>query len=682
STRMKGGAGLPGKSADMKNIEVMFEDYGIRLPLLKALIDRLLQDGMEELLQELTTSRRVNEKEKHGSNIITDYTRTVKYEISKEPLTEMDTIEVAVDSDLDRQLPEPNSDALNETAEGPTFWNLTPLNGLNGVQDVGRIESTSKGIEGTLTVDEDFSETPSPKLPLSNSTFNNTTSEERVSEVPGAILETVLLNEEDSLKKKKSRERKGKGQKGRHKRQRQRLTSTEEEEEAVEEELYDGDEYSYEYEDSTDDPLLSMEKQGEFEVTTESTLHGMSKESGLTTLGPYPSQSPGDSEKQGEFITPILPSTTEETENDSTDDPLLSMEKQGEFEVTTESTLHGMSKESGLTTLGPYPSQSPGDSEKQGEFITPILPSTTEETEKAGPSHVRVRVRKSAPWPDYMAYMPGTAGGRNRYHDRQKSQSGARGPKKSHRQKQENRDPQPDPESYTETEVDYETERDWETPTEMEGEREEPIAAEEETPWERHREMEMVEKKGKEMEGEIYHDAEREEEEERSGDSEWDTEEDSEFERERERERMEMERERMELEKEREAELELQREKLEREHMEKERDLQMERESELERTEMEGGRDLDREREEWERRRQEMERESGRQGEYEEEGGVRPYPGSEYDYLKGAPGENGLPGTEGELGEKGHKGEPGIGHRGPVGQAGPPGTKVDSHTIT
>ena len=69
-------------------------------------------------------------------------------------------------------------DALNETAEGPTFWSLTLLNGLNGVQDVGRIESTSKGIEGTLTVDEDFSEAPSPKLALSNSTFNNTTSEE------------------------------------------------------------------------------------------------------------------------------------------------------------------------------------------------------------------------------------------------------------------------------------------------------------------------------------------------------------------------------------------------------------------------------------------------------------------------------------------------------------------------
>ncbi|XP_055768380.1 uncharacterized protein LOC129844032 [Salvelinus fontinalis] len=379
---MKGDAGLPGKAADMKNIEVMFEDYGIRLPLLKALIDRLLQGGMEELLQELTTSRRINEKENHGSNIITDYTRTVKYEISKEPLTEMDTIEEEVDSDLDRQLPEPNSDALNETAEGPTFWSLTPLNGLNGVQDVGRIESTSKGIEGTLTVDEDFSEAPSPKLTLSNSTFNSTMSEERVSEVPGAIVETVLLSEEDSLKKKKSRERKGKGQKGRHKRQRQRLTSTEEEEEAEEEELYDGEEYSYEYEDSTDDPLLSMEKQGEFKITTESTLHGMSKESGLTTLDSYPSQSPGGSQKQGEFITPILPSTTEQTEKDSTDDPLLSMEKQGEFEITTESTLHGMSKESGLTTLGPYPSQSPGGSEKQGEFITPILPSTTEQTEK------------------------------------------------------------------------------------------------------------------------------------------------------------------------------------------------------------------------------------------------------------------------------------------------------------
>ncbi|XP_045081348.1 collagen alpha-1(VII) chain-like [Coregonus clupeaformis] len=483
----KGDAGLPGKAAEMKNIEVMFEDYGIRLPLLKALIDRLLQDGMEELLQELTTSRRAKEKEeKHGSNIITDYTSSVKDEVSKEPLTEMDTIEEA-DSDLDRQLPEPNSDALNETAEGPTFWGVTTPNALNGDQDVGRIESTSKGIERTLTVDEDFSEAPTPKLTLSNSTFNHTTSEERVSEVSGAIVEIVLLSGEDSLKKKKSRERKGKGQKGRHKRQRQRLTSTEEAEEAEEEEFNDGEEYSYEYEDSTDDPLLSVEQE--------------------------------------------------------------------EFEITTESTLHGMSKESGLTTLGPYPSQSPGDREKQGEFTTPILPSTTEETEKGSPSHVRVRVKKSASWPDYMAYMPGTAGGRNRYHDGQKSQSGARGSKKLNRQKQENRDPQPDPESYTEREVDYETERDWETPTEMEGERE-----------------------GKDGE-------------------------------------------------------------------------------------------------EWERRRQVMERERGRQEEYEEEGGGRPYPGPEYDYLKGAPGENGLQGPKGELGEKGHKGEPGIGHRGPVGQAGPPGTK-------
>lgn len=46
-----------------------------QLPLLKALIDRLLQDGIEELLHVLSNSKKTKENtERHNSNVITDYT--------------------------------------------------------------------------------------------------------------------------------------------------------------------------------------------------------------------------------------------------------------------------------------------------------------------------------------------------------------------------------------------------------------------------------------------------------------------------------------------------------------------------------------------------------------------------------------------------------------------------------
>lgn len=48
-----------------------------QLPLLKALIDRLLQDGMEELLHDFSTNRRSKDDRKDpNSNIITEYTVT------------------------------------------------------------------------------------------------------------------------------------------------------------------------------------------------------------------------------------------------------------------------------------------------------------------------------------------------------------------------------------------------------------------------------------------------------------------------------------------------------------------------------------------------------------------------------------------------------------------------------
>ncbi|XP_034146016.1 collagen alpha-1(VII) chain isoform X2 [Esox lucius] len=586
---VKGDAGLPGKIKEMKDIEVMFEDYGIRLPLLKALIERLLQDGMEELLQDLTSPRRAKEKEQRpGSNIISEYASSVKYKISEEPLTSLDSIKEEADSELDRQLPEPNSDSMNETEEGPTFWDITTL---NGDADLVRMESTSVVIHNIRTVDKDSSETPLSKFTLSNSTFNHSISEERISVVPGTVGGTALLSEEDSLKKNS----------GERKKNKERKTNTEQEEE--EEELYIGEEYSYEYEDSTD-VSLSVEAQGEFEMTTDSTFHQIRKESGLTTLAPYPSPSPENNEK-----------------------PQIS-------------------------------------------FTTPQL---SRPTEKESPSHVLVRVRKSAPWPDYMSYMPGTAGGRNRFKMGQKSQSGARG-HKLNRRKQKDRNLQPVTDFHTEIERrkerenNYERGKDWQTQKERDKDQE---LAEQEAQRERLRNMDVAEKEVKEAEGEMYHDAESEKEE-GSGDSEWDTEDDSEYERETEMERMKMERER-------EAELELDRENMERERQLERGEVENEgdEDRERERTETEGDRDLDREREEWERQRYEMEREMGRQGEYEEEreGEGRQYPGPEYDKLKGATGENGLPGPKGELGEKGQKGEPGIGHRGPVGQAGPPGTK-------
>lgn len=45
-----------------------------QLSLLKALIDRLLQDGMEELLNEISTKKRAKEQRINPDSIITEYT--------------------------------------------------------------------------------------------------------------------------------------------------------------------------------------------------------------------------------------------------------------------------------------------------------------------------------------------------------------------------------------------------------------------------------------------------------------------------------------------------------------------------------------------------------------------------------------------------------------------------------
>ncbi|XP_068163308.1 collagen alpha-1(VII) chain [Antennarius striatus] len=250
----KGEAGASGKAVEMKEIELMFEAYGIKLSLLKALMDRLLQEGMEDVLHLLSPERTKEKAETPTSNVITEHTSSVDFNFSSQPLSELETNE---DLDLDDLLPEPALvDSLNETTEDSTLWNVTAL---NGQEDLNRVETRSNGSTGTEVVDENGDSVASLRinLTITNSSFNYTTSQETVSGLPHAVVETVLLSQEDSLKKnsgkkKKNRERvKGKGNKGRHKRQRQRLTSADslQEEEEEEDAFYSGEKYSYDYQE-------------------------------------------------------------------------------------------------------------------------------------------------------------------------------------------------------------------------------------------------------------------------------------------------------------------------------------------------------------------------------------------------------------------------------------------------
>ncbi|XP_041820381.1 collagen alpha-1(VII) chain [Chelmon rostratus] len=468
----KGDAGAPGKSFDMKDIEMMFQDYGIRLPLLKALIDRLLQEGIEELLHVLGNSKKTKDNaETHTSNVITEYTSSVKFDLTGQQL---DTIE---DPGLDVQLPEPLSvDPLNETAEGPALWAVTTL---NGQQQLDRIDTELKGPRGKEGAEGGSDGAASLKINLTvvNSTFNYTTTQETVSGFPETVVETVVLTQEDSLKnssgqKKKNRERgKGKGNKGRHKRQRQRLTSEEDrQEEEDEEEFYNGEEYSYEYEEERypDDPAVSQERRGnrQLEVQIDEFPHRLdNKEEQLPTHG------------------------------------------HAQVVVTTTEPL----------------SQATGDTEED-EASLPTPPISTEEPGQVPRS--QIRVKKSAPWPRSMVFMPGAPGGRDRFKEAQKHlSSGAQGYSSWNRKKQEN----PDLQAYSrrqrqelkESQQYSDTEREVYTETQGGGEEQTRADEEEEEQWE------MGQEKGVETDGytETGPDPANGEEE-RSGDYDWETEED------------------------------------------------------------------------------------------------------------------------------------------------------------
>ncbi|XP_049330945.1 collagen alpha-1(VII) chain isoform X2 [Astyanax mexicanus] len=579
----KGDAGVPGRAIEIKDIEALFESYGIKLSLLKALIDRLLQDGMEELLHEMATKKRTKgQRTDPSSNIITEYTSSAKYQLSSDPQTDeaLITEEEEEEDELNEELllPEPDLDSLNGTdGMSPALWNTSSSDGKT---DMSGMEVEEKGGE--------------------EATINQTnTSSDRTGSTKTAVsMETVLHSQEDTGKKssgekKKSRERgKGKGNKGRHKRQRKRVEDQASREEEIEEDIYDDELYNYE------DEIVS-------ESTTESNL-------------------PSQSTLQQNTVT--APSYTQETEESYTTAPPLSTPGVTEqYKETTSS--------SNLNTTQPAEEGVTSSSDAQ-----PVIR----------------KVKRSAPDPKYVVYLPGAPGGQNRYEQRQKSRSGAKKKKKLNKKKQENKDPEPGPEIYSEREREREEEGSM-----LETNIDKGIESLEERPAEGEREETEWETPEEEERG-IGSESVRE-----SGSGDGDDERSSEYEEnerdweeERERDRIEMERERVELEREREEELE--REAL------AARERERAREKEREDTE-------ERERIDWERmERERMERERVGEGDREED--MRTHI-SQYEFLKGPPGDNGIPGTKGEIGEKGQKGEPGIGHRGPVGQAGPPGQK-------
>ncbi|KAF0029734.1 hypothetical protein F2P81_018839 [Scophthalmus maximus] len=298
----KGDGGAPGKSIEMKDIEIMFEAYGIRLPLLKALIDRLLQEGIEELLHVLVTAKNTKEnKETHTSNVITEYTSSVQFDLTSQPLLELDTTE---DPDTDEQLPESFSvEPLNETAEVPS---LRTISALNEEQELDRIETKSKGSTGMKMIDGDSDKVSSLKMNLTkvNSTFNYTTAQETVSGLTETVVEKVVLTQEDSLKKNS----------GKKKKNRERGKTSEEQGDEEEDEFYNGEEYGDEYEVE----LLPTHIPAQLETSSDpSRLHltrfserETDEQAARTTTDP-PYQPTGEVEK-GEVSLPTPPITTEE----------------------------------------------------------------------------------------------------------------------------------------------------------------------------------------------------------------------------------------------------------------------------------------------------------------------------------------------------------------------------------
>ncbi|XP_043569153.1 uncharacterized protein col7a1l [Chiloscyllium plagiosum] len=95
---MAGDPGPQGKGIDIKDLEKLFDIYGIKLSLLKKLIDRLLQSGLDEILQQVSSSKKDKTTKK-----IQDFKQvqgsSLRYEISSRSLSEIEGMVEEPDSD-------------------------------------------------------------------------------------------------------------------------------------------------------------------------------------------------------------------------------------------------------------------------------------------------------------------------------------------------------------------------------------------------------------------------------------------------------------------------------------------------------------------------------------------------------------------------------------------------------
>ncbi|XP_074863787.1 uncharacterized protein LOC142020062 [Carettochelys insculpta] len=103
----KGDPGPPGKGVEIKDLERLFDAYGIKLALLKELTDLLLREGFEALCPQPASSREGKPaRKKEGSTQATDYAASLKYDFSSNPLTRIEVTE-DVGIDVGHQLTVP-----------------------------------------------------------------------------------------------------------------------------------------------------------------------------------------------------------------------------------------------------------------------------------------------------------------------------------------------------------------------------------------------------------------------------------------------------------------------------------------------------------------------------------------------------------------------------------------------
>ncbi|XP_048875119.1 collagen alpha-1(VII) chain isoform X1 [Brienomyrus brachyistius] len=285
----KGDAGPPGRVIEMKDIEALFEAYGIRLPLLKALIERLLQGGLEELLREMNLSKNLKEDGGHDSNLITQNTTSVKSEVSSKPQTTTEAIGRPSKGE-DHLLMTHNAERLEETGEGPTPGGIA----ARKESESGRnhTHTDTENIVGGATEEDNYIMTLPPKLGLRLSDLKAPAGTD-ASRDPEPEMETLQLGQEDLPRKtlmdrKKGKEKaKGKGNKGRQRRQKKCLGGE------TECQAEDYDDYIDDYEDEAEGATVSLEAE-EDSVPTELPALSPVARGGFTTASHLHSQPAGE----------------------------------------------------------------------------------------------------------------------------------------------------------------------------------------------------------------------------------------------------------------------------------------------------------------------------------------------------------------------------------------------------